>query len=195
MYHPCPHSKHSDDHPQRVAGMHYPHRHCVVCLEDKIRLQKRCKIVPLTGLDLHFCPMGKNNGSPRSSPRRQRSSALHSMGSSPYPHNKKSETPTGSRFSWCRCSVAVPCIFGGGQSRLENTDRCHSLGSLPLPPAALPSLPGLSPTVRSPTDTRKASPLRAGFSGAVDGTRTRTVSPPGDFKSPVSTIPPQRQLY
>ena len=138
--------------------------------------------MPLTGLDLHFCPMGKNNGSPRSSPRRQRSSALHSMGSSPYPHNKKSETPTGSRFSWCRCSVAVPCIFGGGQSRLENTDRCHSLGSLPLPPAALPSLPRLSPTVRSPTDTRKASPLRAGFSGAVDGTRTRTVSPPGDFK-------------
>lgn len=77
------------------------------------------------------------------------------MGSSPYPHNKKSETPTGSRFSWCRCSVAVPCIFGGGQSRLENTDRCHSLGSLPLPPAALPSLPRLSPTVRSPTQKNK----------------------------------------
>jgi len=37
--------------------------------------------------------------------------------------------------------VAVPYIFGGGRSRLENIDRCHSLGSLPLPLAALPSLP------------------------------------------------------
>ncbi len=31
----------------------------------------------LTGLDLHFLPLGENKGSPRSSPRRQRSSALH----------------------------------------------------------------------------------------------------------------------
>ena len=38
-------------------------------------------------------------------------------------------------------SVAVPYIFGGGQSRLKNIDRCHSLGSLLPPPAALPSLP------------------------------------------------------
>ena len=37
--------------------------------------------------------------------------------------------------------VAVPYIFGGGQGRLENIDRCHSLGSLLPPPAALPSLP------------------------------------------------------
>ncbi len=44
--------------------------------------------------------------------------------------------------------VAVPNIFGGAQRRLENTDHSHSLGSLHLPPAALPSLPGLSPAVR-----------------------------------------------
>ena len=37
--------------------------------------------------------------------------------------------------------VAVPYIFGGGHSRLENIDRGHSLGSLLPPPAALPSLP------------------------------------------------------
>ena len=30
--------------------------------------------------------------------------------------------------------------------------------------------------------------------GAGDRTRTGTVSLPGDFKSPVSTIPPHRQL-
>ena len=37
--------------------------------------------------------------------------------------------------------VTVPYIFGGGHSRLENIDRCHSLRSLLPPPAALPSLP------------------------------------------------------
>ena len=30
----------------------------------------------------------------------------------------------------CRCPVAVPYIFSGGQSRLENIDRCPSLPSL-----------------------------------------------------------------
>ena len=40
----------------------------------------------------------------------------------------------------------------------------------------------------SPTsEYQKSQPQRAGFSGAADGTRTRTVSLPGDFKSPVST--------
>ncbi|MBE6920835.1 MAG: hypothetical protein E7468_04645 [Ruminococcaceae bacterium] len=43
--------------------------------------------------------------------------------------------------------VAVPYIFCGGQSRLENIDRCHSLRSLHLPPAALPSLPSGNPEV------------------------------------------------
>ena len=33
------------------------------------------------------------------------------------------------------------------------------------------------------------------FCGAGDRTRTGTVSLPGDFKSPVSTIPPHRQLF
>ena len=42
---------------------------------------------------------------------------------------------------------AVPYIFGGGQSRLENIDRCHSLRSLDPPPAALPSLPSGNPEV------------------------------------------------
>ena len=37
--------------------------------------------------------------------------------------------------------VAVPYIFRGTQRCLENIDRCHSLGSLLLPLAALPSLP------------------------------------------------------
>ena len=37
--------------------------------------------------------------------------------------------------------VAVPYIFGGGQSRLENIDRCHSLASFLPPPAAVGSLP------------------------------------------------------
>ena len=35
---------------------------------------------------------------------------------------------------------AVPYIFCGGRSRLENIDRCTALGSLLPPPAALPSL-------------------------------------------------------
>ena len=43
--------------------------------------------------------------------------------------------------------VAVPYIFSGGQRRLENIDRCHSLRSLYLPPAALPSLPSGNPEV------------------------------------------------
>jgi len=37
--------------------------------------------------------------------------------------------------------VAVPYIFGGGQRRLENIDRCHSLASFLPPPAAVGSLP------------------------------------------------------
>ena len=42
------------------------------------------RMVRMTGLDLHFLPGGaENKGSPRSSPRRRRSSAPHGMGSSP----------------------------------------------------------------------------------------------------------------
>ena len=50
-------------------------------------------------------------------------------------------------FLWLRrqdsnlCPVAVPYIFGGGQNRLENIDRCHSLSSFLPPPAAVGSLP------------------------------------------------------
>ena len=43
--------------------------------------------------------------------------------------------------------VAVPGIFLRRRRSSENTDRCHSLGSLYLPPAALPSLP---PTALTP---------------------------------------------
>ena len=39
----------------------------------------------------------------------------------------------------------------------------------------------------SRSEYQKSQPQRAGFSGAADGTRPRTVSLPGDFKSPVST--------
>ena len=37
------------------------------------------------------------------------------------------------------------------------------------------------------TNTKKGTPIGGALFGAVDGTRTRTVSLPGDFKSPVST--------
>ena len=47
-----------------------------------------------------------------------------------------------------RCPVAVPDKIFGLTLFLNFIDRCHSLGSLHLPPAVLPSLPGLSPTVR-----------------------------------------------
>jgi len=40
-----------------------------------------------------------------------------------------------------RVPVAVPYIFCGGESRLENIDRCHSLASFLPPPAAVGSLP------------------------------------------------------
>jgi len=44
---------------------------------------------------------------------------------------------------WCRCPVAVPGVRLADGAAALHTDRCHSLGSLYLPPAALPSLPGL----------------------------------------------------
>ena len=51
-----------------------------------------------------------------------------------------------------RCSANV--LGDGAPSSLA--DRCHSLGLLPLPPAALPSLPRLSPTVRVRPAKKKA---------------------------------------
>ena len=65
----------------------------------------------------------------------------------------------GGRIRFCLCDghlqkpvlrispVAVPYIFGGGHSRLENIDRGHALGSLHLHLAALPSLPSGNPEV------------------------------------------------
>ena len=44
---------------------------------------------------------------------------------------------------WCRCPVAVPGVRLADGAAALHTDRCHSLGSLHLPPAALPSLPQL----------------------------------------------------
>ena len=44
--------------------------------------------------------------------------------------------------------VAVPGVRLADRAAALHTDRCHSLRSLLPPPAALPSLPGLSPAVR-----------------------------------------------
>ena len=38
--------------------------------------------------------------------------------------------------------VVVPCVRLADGAAALHTDHCHSLPSLPLPPAALPSLPG-----------------------------------------------------
>ena len=43
--------------------------------------------------------------------------------------------------------VAVPGIFVGFEKPSSSADRCHSLRSLLLPPAALPSLPMVGMTV------------------------------------------------
>jgi len=43
------------------------------------------------------------------------------------------------------CPVAVPGIFVGIEMPSSSADRCHSLSSLHLPPAALASLPGIVP--------------------------------------------------
>ena len=48
---------------------------------------------------------------------------------------------------WCRCPVAVPKNAVGLTLFLGIFDRYHSLNSLHLPPAALVSLPGVSPPV------------------------------------------------
>ncbi len=99
--------------------------------------------------------------------------------------------PEISAVKWvCRCPVAVPYIFGGVQSRLENIDRCHSLGSFLPPPAAVASLPGLSPPVRvrPPLHIRKERPQWGrSFLGAGGRTRTGTMSPSVDFESTTST--------
>ena len=88
-------------------------------------------LVAEAGLDMHFAG-GKNQGS---------NQCLHWL----------QELSTGQFLCYGFESdlnlrpVAVPYIFGGGQSRLENIDRCHSLASLPLPPAAVGSLPSGNP--------------------------------------------------
>ena len=55
----------------------------------------------MTGLELHFCPWGKNYGAARSSPRRRHSSVPHLMGSSPYylPNKKRRLLPP--LLIWC----------------------------------------------------------------------------------------------
>ena len=44
----------------------------------------------------------------------------------------------------CALPVAVPGVRLADGAAALHTDRCHSLPSLPLPPAALGSLPKLS---------------------------------------------------
>ena len=89
---------------------------------------------------------------------------------------------------WCRCPVAVPGVRLAVGAAALHTDRGHSLGSLHLPPAALPSLPGLSPAVRVLRHNKKRD-TRMGISlfGAADRTRTGTSVTSRDFKSLVST--------
>jgi len=41
--------------------------------------------------------------------------------------------------------LRCPAVAAPGEAGLHPADRCHSLGSLFLPPAALPSLPGIEP--------------------------------------------------
>ena len=78
--------------------------------------------------------------SPPSSRRRQRSSALHLDYSSLAFKQKVQVARLELAASSASPPVAVPYISSGTQC-LENIDRCHSLRSLLLPLAALPSLP------------------------------------------------------
>ena len=96
------------------------------------------------------------------------------------------------------CPVAVPDKIFGLMLFLDFVDRCHSLGSLHLPPATLPSLPGLSPAVRV-RFLQRINPIvndtfTMGFIGAGGRTRTGTLSPAVDFESTTSTIPSHRQV-
>ena len=87
-----------------------------------------------------------------------------------------------------QCAVAVHDKIFELTLLLDFVDRCHSLGSLHLPSAALTSLPGLSPTVRFRRVIKYGIP-RWGipYFGAGDRTRTGTLSPAVDFESTTST--------
>jgi len=51
------------------------------------------------------------------------------------------ERPSKVAAAACMCPAAVPDIIVGNEAPSSAVDRCHSLRSLYLPPAALPSLP------------------------------------------------------
>ena len=80
-------------------------------------------------------------------------------------------------------------IFHSGWCRFENIGHCHSLRSLHLRLAALPSLPGISPPVRFLMKTKTSRIPRRGILdvGAGNRNRTGTDFTPRDFKSLVST--------
>ncbi len=99
-------------------------------------------------------------------------------------------------ISWCRSPVAVPGVRLVDDATALHTDRGHSLGSLPLPLAALPSLPKLELRSRLRSLAPKISRPQWGrdIFGAGGRTRTGTLSPAVDFGSTTSTIPSHRQV-
>ena len=82
-------------------------------------------------------------------------------------------------------AVLLRCPKFPVRFRSQNFDRCHSLRSLLPPPAALPSLPGISPPVLTQRHQKRGG-LSLLFFGAADRDRTGTDFTPRDFKSLVS---------
>ena len=105
--------------------------------------------------------------------------------------SSKKDGPSGPSFFGTGVLLGSPANVLADGAAASLADPCHSLGSLYLPPAALPSLPGLSPAVRVRFQQR-INPIvnvsfTMGFIGAGDRTRTGTPVTARDFKSLVST--------
>ena len=82
-------------------------------------------------------------------------------------------------------ALALDSATGSGQVRV----RCHSFGSLLPPPAALPSFPGISPSVRFRfhLHTKKQIPQKGYlFFGAGNRNRTGTDFTPRDFLTTIA---------
>ena len=89
-------------------------------------------------------------------------------------------------------NIPTGCSFFGAADRIE---------SIKVLPPSRPAASGCPPDIRifncsSPVslNAKRNIPTGCSFFGAADRTRTGTESPPADFKSAVSTIPPQRHM-
>ena len=83
--------------------------------------------------------------------------------------------------------LRYPAKTSPDKAGLFSADRCHSLGSLLPPPAALPSFPGISPAVRFRAACKKAG-AQTGvcFFGAGNRNRTGTDFTPRDFLTTIA---------